>query len=103
LREYRRFIGEPVEEDQEQAGLSVKVLGRGCPNCRRLTEEVMATLTELGLAADVEHVTDVNQIAEYGATGTPALVINRKIKSVGKVPRRAQIKKWLMEEGSANS
>lgn len=97
LREYRRFLGEPVEE-KDETGLTIRVLGPGCANCRRLTEEVMATLTELDLGADVEHVTDVNRIADYGIVGTPALVINKRVKSVGRVPGREQIKKWLQEE-----
>ena len=97
LLEYRRFLGEPVEEEEPE-GLSVKVLGRGCPNCRRLTQDVMAALNELGIGADVEHVTDVNMIAEYGAVGTPALVINKTVRSVGRVPARNRIKTWLQEE-----
>ena len=97
LREYRRYLGEPAEED-EQEGLFIRILGRGCPNCRQLTEEVMAALSELGLGADVEHVTDINEIAEYGAVGRPALVINEKIKSVGRIPGRGHIKQWLQEE-----
>jgi small redox-active disulfide protein 2 len=97
LREYRRLLGEPIEEDEE-AGLTVKVLGMGCPNCHRLNEEVMAALTELNLGADVEHVTDLNRIAEHGAVGTPALIINDKVRCVGRVPTRNQIRKWLEEE-----
>ncbi|RJP17455.1 MAG: thioredoxin family protein [Candidatus Abyssobacteria bacterium SURF_5] len=97
LREYRRYLGEPVDDD-EPAGLTIKVLGQGCPRCEQLTQEVMAALGELGLAADVEHVTDINQIAEYSAVGTPALVFNKDVKSVGRVPKREQIKKWLQEE-----
>lgn len=97
LREYHRFFNEPFEEE-EDAGLSIKVLGMGCPTCERLTEEVMAALTELGLGADVEHVTDMNRISEYGVMGTPALVINKKARSVGRVPKVDEIKKWLGEE-----
>ena len=97
LREYRRFLGQPVE-DVEACGLSIKVLGMGCPTCRRLTDEVMAALTELGIGADVEHVTDVNRIAEYGAVGTPALVINTKIVAVGRVPGRTQLKRFIQAE-----
>ena len=101
LREYRRFLGQAIEDD-EAAGLSITVLGMGCPNCRRLTEEVMAALTELGIGADVEHVTDVNQIAEFGAVGTPALVINKKIVSVGRIPGRAQLKQFIEAEAHAD-
>jgi small redox-active disulfide protein 2 len=102
VREYRRYLGEPVEDDEPQ-GLSVKILGMGCPRCNQLTEEVMAVLSELGLGADVEHITDINGIAEYGAVGTPALVINKEIKSVGRVPQREHIKKWLKEATEAKS
>ena len=100
LRECRRFLNEPFEEDEE-AGLIVRVLGRGCPNCRRLTEEVMAALAELSLGADVEHITEIDRIAEYGAVGTPALIINKTIRSVGRVPARNQIVRWLKEETDA--
>lgn len=98
FREYRRFMGETVEEEEEGEGLVIRVLGQGCPTCHRLTEEVMASLTELNLEADLEHVTDVNEIADYGVVGTPALIINKKVKCVGKVPRRSRIKAWLEDE-----
>jgi small redox-active disulfide protein 2 len=97
VREYRRFIGETVEEEEEE-GLVIRVLGQGCPNCHRLTEEVMASLAELNLEADLEHVTDINEIADYGVVGTPALIINKKVKCIGKVPRRSRIKGWLEDE-----
>ena len=98
VREYRRFIGERVEEEEE--GLVIRVLGQGCPNCDRLTMEVMASLTDLNLEADLEHVTDINEIAEYGVVGTPALIINKKVKSVGKVPSQSRIRGWLEDEMS---
>lgn len=97
LREYRRHVGEPFEDDQPRE-LIIRVLGRGCPRCRQLTQEVMTALSELELGADVEHVTHINDIAQYGVVGTPALIINKQVKSVGRVPRREQIKKWLQEE-----
>lgn len=97
FREYRRFLGEPVEE-VETEGLSIKILGPGCPNCHRLTDEVMAALTSIGAPADVEHVTGVNQIADYGVVGSPALLINGKVKSVGRVPSRNQIWEWIKDE-----
>jgi len=49
------------------------------------------------LAADFDHEQDIKEIARYGVMGTPALVINGQVKSVGRVPPRDQIKKWLME------
>jgi small redox-active disulfide protein 2 len=97
LREYRRHLGEPVEDDEPE-GLVIKVLGQGCPRCRQLAQEVMTALDELRLDADLEHVTDISQIGEYGAVGTPALVINKQVRSVGRVPRKEQIKEWLREK-----
>jgi small redox-active disulfide protein 2 len=97
LQEYRRHLGEPVEDDEPE-GLFVKVLGQGCPRCHLLAQEVMMALDELHLGADLDHVTDINQIAEYGVVGTPALVVNKEVKSVGRIPTREQIKEWLREK-----
>jgi len=94
-REYKKFLGEKVEEDFST--LQVRVLGLGCLNCRKLEQETMSALAELNLAADFEHVQDIRKIAEYGVLGTPALVINGQVKSVGRIPRREQIKNWLLE------
>ncbi|MDH4267082.1 MAG: thioredoxin family protein [Deltaproteobacteria bacterium] len=95
LREFKRFLGGKVEE--EHSGLQVRVLGLGCVNCRKLGQEILAALAELNLAADFDHVQDIKEIARYGVMGTPALVINGQVKSVGKIPPRYQIKEWLVE------
>jgi len=95
LREFKRFLGEKVEE--EGSGLQVRVLGLGCVNCRKLEQETMAALAELNLAADFDHVQDIREIGKYGVLGTPALVINGKVKSVGRVPPRKQIIEWLKD------
>lgn len=96
LREYKKFIGEEVLEEGQ--GLRIKVLGPGCPNCERLTQEVMAALTELGITVAIEHVREPARIAEYAVMGTPALVINNEVKSVGKVPLGSQIEQWIEAE-----
>jgi protein-disulfide isomerase len=57
----------------------------------------MTALIELNISAELEHITDVKEISEYGVFGTPAFVINGKVKSVGRVPNREQIKKWITE------
>jgi hypothetical protein len=95
LSAYRRYIGQ--EPEHNAAGLVVRVLGRGCPNCRRLAELTLNALAELELTADVEHVTDPARIAKYGLVGVPALVINGRICSSGRVPTKDQIKRWLEE------
>lgn len=92
-REYRRFLGEEVEEPETD--LSIKILGPGCPSCERLEREIVKVLQELGLPVDVQHIRDAQEIARYGVIATPALVINGKLMSTGRVPARNQLKEWL--------
>lgn len=99
LKEYKKFRGDKLKEDFSV--LQVQVLGPGCPNCQRLEKETIAALAELNLPADFSHLQDLKEIAQYGArgiVGTPALLINGKVKCVGHVPPKEQIKKWLLEE-----
>ncbi|MFH1625146.1 MAG: thioredoxin family protein [Pseudomonadota bacterium] len=95
FREYRRFLGEEVEE--ENVGIQIKILGPGCITCDRLEQETMAALAELDIAVDLEHIKDPKEIGKYGVMGTPALIINKKVESVGRVPGREQIKRWIRE------
>jgi len=90
---YRRFLGELVDEEIE--GLEIKVLGQGCARCDKLEQDVISILTELNIAAEVQHVREPMAIAEYGILGTPALVINGMIQSAGRVPSRDEIRKWI--------
>ncbi|MFH1314099.1 MAG: thioredoxin family protein [Candidatus Eisenbacteria bacterium] len=95
LREFKRFMGEEVSE--ERSGLEIRVFGAGCPRCDRLMAEVMALLADLEISADLDHVKDLNQIGRLGPVGVPALMINGKIFSAGRVPNRNEITKWLRE------
>ena len=95
LREFKQAMGEPVAE--ESRGLSIKVLGPGCPTCDRLEQTVMAVLMEMDLPADVEHVRDVKEIAALGVFCTPALMINGEVMAVGQAPSQGMLKKWLAE------
>jgi small redox-active disulfide protein 2 len=94
FREYKKFVGEPITEEPA-AGLQIKVLGPGCPECDRLERDLMAVMTELNLPADLDHVRDIKEIACYGVMGNPALVINGKVVAVGRVPSKNQLKEWL--------
>jgi small redox-active disulfide protein 2 len=94
-REYRRFLGEDVEE--EETGLVIKILGPGCPSCEQLEKEVREVVQELNLAADIEHIRDLKEISKYGMVATPGLVINKKLVSVGRVPNKNQLKDWLLK------
>ncbi len=93
LREYRKALGEKVDEGPR--GLCLKIVGPGCPACDRLEQTVMTVLAELGLPAEVDHVRDVREIAALGIMGTPAILINGEVKAVGTVPTKAMLKEWL--------
>jgi small redox-active disulfide protein 2 len=96
LREFRKFVGQPFTVEKHDA-LEIKVLGPGCPQCDQLEMEVREIVAEINLAADLEHITDVKEIGKYGVMGSPALIINGKVKAVGRVPARDKIKNWLRE------
>jgi len=75
--------------------MDIKVLGPGCPRCDQTEKIVKEALKEAGVAADVEKVTNVMEIAGYGVLGTPAVVIDGEVKSVGKIPSKEDVKSWL--------
>ncbi len=75
--------------------MDIKVLGPGCPKCRQTEKMVKEAVAEAGLEARIEKVTDTMEIAGYGVFGTPAVVIDGEVKSVGKIPIKEDIKSWL--------
>ena len=77
--------------ESEKAAPGVKVLGTGCAKCRALDAAAKEALSELGMADEVEHVTDFAKIAAYGVMSTPALVVDGKVVSQGKVLSAAEI------------
>ena len=97
FREFKKFLGERVEEERSEF-LEVAILGPGCYSCNKLEQDVMAVLSETGIKAGLNHITDPKLMAQYGLLPTPALVINGKIKSKGTVPPKSMIKMWLEEE-----
>lgn len=75
--------------------MNIKILGSGCSNCKRLEANAKAAIEELGLDATIEKVTDIKDIMKYGVMSTPALVVDEKVKVMGKVPSADDIKKYL--------
>ncbi|MCL4377894.1 MAG: thioredoxin family protein [Actinobacteria bacterium] len=75
--------------------MKIQVLGVGCPLCKKTKANVIEALQSLGIAADVEEVTDPNRIIDFGVIGTPALVVDGDVKFYGKVPTVEEIKKVL--------
>ncbi|MDX9917104.1 MAG: thioredoxin family protein [Gudongella sp.] len=69
----------------------VKILGSGCSKCNQLEAATREALSELGMDNPIEHVTDFKQIAAYGIMTTPALVVNEKVVSYGKVLKKNEV------------
>lgn len=73
----------------------IKILGGGCAKCNQLEKATKEALQQLDMDATIEHVTDFAQIAAYGVMSTPALVVDEKVVSYGKVLKTGEIKKIL--------
>ena len=78
--------------------MKIQILGTGCPKCKKLEENTRKAVTELTLDCEIEKVTDLNEIMEYGIMLTPGFAINKKVKSVGKVLSPDQIKDFISKE-----
>ena len=77
--------------------MEIKVLGPCCPKCKQTEAIVKEAVAESGVDASVDKVTDVMEIAGYGVFGTPAVVIDGEVKSVGKIPKKQDVKSWLQK------
>jgi small redox-active disulfide protein 2 len=75
--------------------MEIKILGGGCPNCKRLEALAREVVGELGVEATFAKVTDAAQIMEYDILSTPALVIDGNVVVSGRVPRRDEIAGWI--------
>ena len=80
------------EAETAKATVGVKVLGAGCAKCNALEAAVRSALEELGMNTTIDHVTDFSQIAAYGVMSTPALVVDGKVVSYGKVLSKDEAK-----------
>ena len=73
----------------------VKVLGAGCKSCHEQYENAKAAVKALGLDLEVEYITDMEKIMGYGVMSMPAIVVNEKVVSMGKVLKTADVEKLL--------
>ena len=78
-------------EKAKTEGASVKVLGSGCAKCNQLEAATVAALEQLGMDTTIDHVRDFAQIASYGVMSTPALVVDGKVVSYGKVLKTEEV------------
>ena len=84
-------------ETVKTEGAGVKVLGTGCAKCNALEAATKAALEKLGMDTTIDHVTDFSQIAAYGVMTTPALVVDGKVVSYGKVLKTDEVIKILQK------
>ena len=75
--------------------MKIKVLGSGCSKCEALLAVTKEAVQHLGIDAEIEYVTDFAQIARYGVMSTPALVVDEKVVSAGRVRKASQIESFL--------
>lgn len=105
LARYREALAREYRRHRQGKGaapshLAIRILGPGCVSCNRLNTLIFDILQEMGIAADIEQVHDLDEIWRYGVTRTPALIINGEVKCSGRLPSRASVEAWLREAGS---
>ena len=75
--------------------MKIRILGPGCKKCHETEKIVKEAVAEAGVAAEVEYVTDLAEIARHGIFSTPAVVIDGAVKATGKIPSKAEVLRWL--------
>ena len=76
----------------------IKVLGAGCKSCHELYENTKDAVRTMGLSVEVEYITDMQKIMEYGVMSMPAIVVNERVVSMGKVLKAADVEKLLRKQ-----
>ena len=77
----------------------IKVLGAGCKSCHEQYENVTAAVKAMGLNLEVEYITDMEQVMAYGVMSMPAIVVNEKVVTMGKVLKASDVEKLLRKQG----
>lgn len=75
--------------------LTIKILGGGCANCKRLETQTRKVVEKLNIEAEFIKITDPLEIMEYAILSTPGLVVNEKVLSSGRIPSEIEIEDWL--------
>ena len=78
--------------------MKIKFLGGGCPRCEKLEQTTREAANTLGIEAEFTKVKTMNEIMQYEILETPALVIDEKVKSHGRIPSKEEIMEWMREE-----
>lgn len=94
VEEVKEASGECCPEAKDGV-CCIKVLGSGCKNCHALLESTKEAVKAMGLGIEVRYVTDMQEIMKYGVMSMPALVVNEKVASMGKVLKAAEVEELL--------
>jgi small redox-active disulfide protein 2 len=86
----------------EKIMLTIKILGSGCANCKRLEQITRKVVDELGVEAEITKVTDYNDILKFNIISTPGLVINETVVSSGRIPSPAEVTSFVTSALSEN-
>lgn len=78
----------------------IKVLGAGCKSCHEQYENVKEAVHAVGLSVEVEYITDMQKVMQYGVMSMPAIVVNEKVVSMGKVLKAAEVEKLFQKFGA---
>lgn len=78
--------------------MNIKVLGTGCPKCKRTTDVILQAIAQSGIEADVEKVEDIERIMTYNILTTPAVVVDGRVVIKGRVPTIDEVKAFLLQE-----
>ena len=81
--------------------LTIKILGSGCANCKKVESLAQRTVQAIGVEAQIVKVTDFAEIARFHVLATPGLVINDRVVCAGRVPNESEITGWLKAVGTA--
>lgn len=79
--------------------MNIKILGGGCASCKKLYENTQKAVKDMGISAEIEYITDMAKVMEYGVMRMPALVVNENIVSMGKVLKAVDVEKLLHKLG----
>lgn len=75
--------------------MKIEILGTGCPKCMKLEAMVKATISKMGVDAEITHIYDIDEILSYNVMMTPALVVDGVVKISGKLPSETDMVKLL--------
>jgi len=83
--------------------MKVKVLGTGCPKCKKLYAEAEKAIALSGVAVELVKIEKINEIMDYGVMMTPALVVGEKVMCAGRIPSTADMVQWIVDAASMDA